>query len=229
MDTISYIIDQFRHLDQFVLGLVRDFGVWTYVILAAIVFVETGVVFMPFLPGDSLLFTAGAVAALQDSPISPHVLFAILASAAFIGDQCNYWIGKLLGARLIGNGNSRWIKKAHLDRTHAFFEKYGGKTIIMARFVPIVRTFAPFVAGVGAMTYRRFVMYDIVGAILWVGICTYAGVFFGQWDFVKKNFEVVVVAIILISVLPMAIELLRARAHMRRAAAATQSGENAPG
>lgn len=179
-----------------------------YLILFAIVFCETGLVVTPFLPGDSMLFTAGAVAAV--GVLNPLWLFLLLSAAAVAGDTVNYWIGAYIGPRAF-SGEVRFLKKEYLDRTHAFYEKYGGMTIILARFVPIVRTFAPFVAGVGAMNYGRFILYNIVGGIAWVALFVFGGYWFGNIEFVKKNFSLVVVAIIIISVMPMAIEYLRAR------------------
>ncbi len=190
-----------------------------YLILFAIVFCETGLVVTPFLPGDSMLFAAGVVAAMGS--LNPVWLFLVLSVAAILGDTINYWIGAYIGPRAF-SGEIRFLKKEHLDRTHAFYEKYGGKTIILARFVPIVRTFAPFVAGVGAMNYSRFIVYNVVGGIAWVAIFVFGGYFFADFEFVKKNFSLVVLAIILLSVMPMVVEFLRAR-HGRRAAAASES------
>jgi membrane-associated protein len=179
-----------------------------YFILFAIIFCETGLVVTPFLPGDSLLFTAGAVAA--HGMLDPVWLFLLLSVAAIAGDTVNYWIGAAIGPRAF-SGKVRFLKKEHLERTHRFYEKYGGLAIIIGRFVPIVRTFAPFVAGIGAMNYARFIIYNIVGGIAWVGLFVFLGYWFGAMPFVKKHFELVVVAIIIISVMPMVIEFLRAR------------------
>jgi membrane-associated protein len=179
-----------------------------YFILIAIIFCETGLVVTPFLPGDSLLFTAGAVAA--NGMLDPLWLFLFLSVAAIVGDTVNYWIGAMIGPRAF-SGNVRFLKKEHLERTHRFYEKYGGLTIILARFVPIVRTFAPFVAGIGAMNYARFIIYNIVGGMAWVALFVFGGYWFGAMPFVKKNFELVIVAIIVISVMPMVIEFFRAR------------------
>lgn len=190
------------HIDDTIRELVRDYGSYSYIILFLIIFAETGLVFVPFLPGDSLLFAAGALAGAGDG-LDIWLLAGLLTVAAILGDTVNYHVGQRFGVRLPG------IKKKHLEKTHAYFEKYGGKTIIFARFVPIVRTFAPFVAGMGAMNYSKFILYNVVGGIAWVFICLFAGYFFGGHPWVKKNFEVVVVVIILISVLPMAIEFLR--------------------
>jgi len=179
-----------------------------YFILFAIVFCETGLVVTPFLPGDSMLFAAGAVAAAGS--LDPLGLFVLLALAAIAGDTVNYWIGAWIGPRAF-SGDVRFLKKEYLDRTHAFYEKYGGKTIIIARFVPIVRTFAPFVAGIGAMNYAKFIVYNVAGGVAWVAIFVFGGYWFGNLEFVKKNFSLVVAAIIVISVMPMAVEYWRAR------------------
>jgi membrane-associated protein len=179
-----------------------------YFILFAIIFCETGLVVTPFLPGDSLLFTAGAVAA--HGMLNSLLLFVLLSIAAIVGDTVNYWIGAMIGPRAF-SGNVRFLKKEHLDRTHRFYERYGGFAIIIGRFVPIVRTFAPFVAGIGAMNYTRFIIYNIVGGIAWVGLFVFGGYWFGALPFVKRNFEIVIAAIIVISVMPMVIEFIRAR------------------
>ncbi len=207
MEWIHSAIDFFLHLDKHLDEIVRNYGTWTYAILFAIVFAETGLVVTPFLPGDSLLFTAGAISALGSMRI--EVVALVLTIAAILGDTVNYWIGQFLGHRLLAWG--KLIKKEHIDRTHAFFEKYGGKTIIIARFVPIIRTFAPFVAGIGSMNYAKFLAYNVIGGILWVAICVGAGYLFGNHPFVKKNFSLVVLAIIFISILPAVIEYIRHR------------------
>jgi membrane-associated protein len=191
------------HIDDAIRDLVRDYGPYTYAILFLVVFAETGLVFLPFLPGDSLLFAAGALAADEKGGLNVWILAGLLTAAAIIGDTVNYHMGQWFGVKL------PFIKKKHLDKTHAYFEKYGGKTIIFARFVPIVRTFAPFVAGMGAMNYAKFIVYNVVGGTAWVFICLFAGYWFGGLDYVKKNFELVVVAIIMISVLPMVFEFGR--------------------
>lgn len=207
MEWIHSAIDFFLHLDKHLDEIVRNYGTWTYAILFAIVFAETGLVVTPFLPGDSLLFTAGAISALGSMRI--EVVALVLTIAAILGDTVNYWIGQFLGHRLLAWG--KLIKKEHIDRTHAFFEKYGGKTIIIARFVPIIRTFAPFVAGIGSMNYAKFLAYNVIGGILWVAICVGAGYLFGNHPFVKQNFSLVVLAIIFISILPAVIEYIRHR------------------
>ncbi|MCG3129009.1 MAG: Protein DedA [Phycisphaerae bacterium] len=220
MESIQYFVDLFLHLDRHLDGLIADFGNWTYLILFLIIFAETGLVFTPFLPGDSLLFVAGALAARGSLNVA--LLFVLLGVAGIVGDTANYWIGKILGPALVRSG--RLLKPAHLEKTHAFFEKYGGKTIIIARFVPIVRTFAPFVAGIGAMTYWKFLTYNVVGGIVWVGACLFAGYFFGNIEIVKKNFSLVVLAIIFISILPGLVEYLAHRRAARRAPAAPEEG-----
>src|SRR3990170_4643559 len=177
MEFFTYVIDLILHLDRHLASLIESYGLWTYLILFLIVFAETGLVVTPILPGDSLLFAAGTFAGRGS--LNPLFLFAILSAAAILGDTVNYWVGKYLGEHLIRGRGRRWIKQEHLDRTHAFFEKYGGKTIILARFVPIVRTFAPFVAGIGVMTYAKFIAYNVIGGVAWVAICVFAGYFFG--------------------------------------------------
>lgn len=195
-------------------------GAWAYVPLFVVIFAETGLVVTPFLPGDSLIFAAGALAAPAGSQINVWVLFLSLFAAAALGDTVNYWIGKKLGPRLLRNPNSRILKKEYLDKTHAFFERYGGKTIILGRFVPFVRTFAPFLAGVGEMDYRKFLEYNIVGAFLWVGLFVGTGYFFGRLPWVEGNISLVLVAFVVITTIPIAVEILRTRNADRRAAAA---------
>ncbi len=217
MDFVRYVIDLFLHLDQHLREIVQDYGVWTYLILFMIIFCETGLVITPFLPGDSLLFAAGALAGMWTSadgthsgPLDVTWLIVLLTAAAIIGDTVNYWIGARIGPKAF-SGRYRFLKKEYLDRTHRFYERHGGKTIILARFVPIVRTFAPFVAGVGAMNYTRFIIYNVVGAIVWVVGFVLAGYYFGNLPWVKKNFQFVIIAIIIISVMPMVVEYIRAR------------------
>lgn len=206
MAFLKNMIDIFLHLDKYLAGIITQYGVWTYALLFFVIFMETGFVITPFLPGDSLLFAAGTFAAIGSMNI--WVLLGLLMIAAVGGDTVNYWIGHSLGDRAY---SSKWIKREYLDRTHAFFEKHGGKTIFLARFVPIVRTFAPFVAGMGHMSYSYFFSYNVFGGITWVALFTLAGYFFGNIQFVKSNFEFVIIAIILISILPMIWEAIKAR------------------
>ncbi|HEV8177781.1 MAG TPA: DedA family protein [Gemmatimonadales bacterium] len=208
MDLLPRIIDLFLHLDTHLGQLISQYGTWTHLILFLIVFCETGLVITPFLPGDSLLFAAGTFAALGALDLWLVVLLLIIAAIA--GDTVNYWIGAYIGPRAF-RGDIRFLRKEYLDRTHAFYEKHGGKTIILARFVPIIRTFAPFVAGVGAMSYPKFIVYNVAGAVLWVGLFVLGGYFFGNIPVVQKNFTLVILAIIAISVLPIVVEALRAR------------------
>lgn len=208
MDLVHTVIDLFLHLDRHLGELISQYGIWTHLILFLVVFCETGLVVTPFLPGDSLLFAAGTFAAL--GALDLWLIVVLLIAAAIIGDTVNYWIGAYIGPRAF-RGDIRFLRKEYLDRTHAFYAKHGGKTIILARFVPIIRTFAPFVAGVGAMSYPTFITYNIVGAILWVGMFVLGGYFFGNIAVVRENFTLVILAIIAISVLPIAFEALRAR------------------
>ncbi len=212
MELITFLIDLFLHLDEHLASVITQYGGWTYGILFAVIFVETGLVIMPILPGDSLLFAAGTFAALPGG-LNIWALIILLVVAAILGDTVNYSIGKYLGERAY---NIKWIKKEYFDKTHAFFEKYGGKAIFLARFVPIVRTFAPFVAGIGKMSYGFFLTYNIVGGIVWVVLFTLAGYFFGTIPFIRKNFEYVIIVIILISVLPIGFEWLKARNETRK-------------
>lgn len=211
MEFLGKLVDFVLHLDRHLTALIAAYQAWTYLILFAVIFCETGLVITPFLPGDSLIFATGALAAVPGSPLRVHWLFLILGAAAIIGDTVNYWIGHAVGPKIFQREKVRFLKKEHLDKTHAFYEKYGGITIILARFVPIVRTFAPFVAGIGRMTYWRFISYNVIGGVVWVAIFLFGGYFFGNLPVVKRNFTVVVLAIILISVLPAAIEYLRHR------------------
>ena len=208
MDFVRSVVDFFLHLDEHLNQVVTTYGVWTHLILFAIVFAETGLVVTPFLPGDSLLFAAGALAALGSLDL--WLLVVLLIGAAILGDSVNYWVAAWIGPRAF-SGNVRFLRKDYLERTSAFYEKHGGKTIILARFVPIIRTFAPFVAGVGAMSYPRFIVYNIIGAVLWVGLFVPLGYFFGNMPTVKNNFSLVIFAIIGISVMPIAVEMFRAR------------------
>ncbi|MBM3829704.1 MAG: DedA family protein [Verrucomicrobia bacterium] len=208
MDTIKQALDLFLHLQDHLHALTREHGAWVYGILFLIIFAETGLVVTPFLPGDSLLFAVGAIAANPESGLNVYLAGVVILVAAIIGDTVNYSVGKFAGAAL-SKKYPRLIKPEYLTKTHQFFERYGGKTIILARFVPIVRTFAPFVAGSGAMDYRRFMMFNVVGAVAWVVTLVPAGWFFGNLPWVKKNFELVVLGIIFVSVLPMLVEILR--------------------
>jgi membrane-associated protein len=208
MELITYLIDLFLHLDEHLANIIGQYGTWTYAILFAVVFMETGFVVTPFLPGDSLLFAAGTVASpVMGEALNVYLLVGLLIVAAILGDTINYWIGHYVGER---GYNSRWVKKEYIDRTHGFFEKHGGKTIFLARFVPIIRTFTPFVAGVGKMSYGYFISYNFIGAFVWVPLFSFAGYFFGTIPFVQKNFEFVIIAIILISLLPVFFEAWRA-------------------
>ena len=208
MEWIKILFDFLLHLDNYLSTIIATYGTWTYAILFVVIFIETGFVVTPFLPGDSLLFAAGSFAAL--GALNPLWLFALLGFAAILGDTVNYWIGHYIGPRAF-SGNVRFLKKEYLDRTHVFYEKHGGKTIIIARFIPIIRTFAPFVAGIGEMTYWKFISYNIIGGLSWVALFTFAGYYFGNLPFVKKNFEIVIFIIILISLMPPIIEFLKAR------------------
>jgi membrane-associated protein len=208
MEWLRFFSDLFLHLDRHLDVAVGQYGTWVYLILLVIVFCETGLVVTPFLPGDSLLFAAGALSA--SGSLDVRLLFVLLAIAAIVGDTVNYWIGAWIGPKAF-SGEYRFLKKEYLDRTHRFYERHGGKTIILARFIPIIRTFAPFVAGIGAMNYGRFIVYNVVGGIAWVAAFTYGGYFFGNLTFVKEHFSVIILAIVIISVLPLAVEVLRAR------------------
>jgi len=221
MDIVRQLFDLFIHLDKYLQQVISQYGALTYLLLFLVIFMETGLVVTPFLPGDSLIFAAGTFASpAMGSVLNIWVLWVLLCAAAILGDTVNYWIGHYIGPRAF-SGEIRFLKKEYLDRTHAFFEKYGGKTIILARFVPIVRTFAPFVAGVGAMTYGRFISYNIIGGIAWVTLFLWIGYFFGHLPFVQDHFGLIVIAIILISVLPMVYEFIRTRIHPEPKAEAT--------
>jgi membrane-associated protein len=211
MELLSKLIDLVMHLDRHLNALILSYQLWTYLILFVVIFCETGLVVTPFLPGDSLLFATGALAATAGSPLKIHWLFLVLAAAAVLGDTVNYWIGHAVGPKIFGREKIRFLKKEHLDRTHEFYEKYGGITIILARFIPIIRTFAPFVAGIGRMTYGRFISYNVIGGVAWVAMFVFGGYFFGNLPMVRRNFTVVILAIIFISVLPAVIEYLRQR------------------
>ena len=212
INLINWFIDFVLHMDKHLPQIVNDTGIWIYLILFIIIFIETGLVVTPFLPGDSLLFAAGAVAATTSMNI--WVLLILMALAAVLGDTANYWIGHFIGPKVFSQ-KSRWFKREYLERTHAFYEKHGGKTILLARFIPIIRTFAPFVAGIGSMSYGYFISYNVVGGILWTSLFLGAGFFFGNLAFVKENFSLVIIAIILISLLPPVIEYFKGRSKAK--------------
>lgn len=203
------LIDFILHIDRHLAEIIADYGLWTYGVLFLIIFVETGLVVMPFLPGDSLLFAAGAFCAKPETGLNVHAMAGLLFVAAVIGDTLNYWAGHKIGPAVFKREDSIWLRKKHLDRAHDFFEKYGGRAVILARFVPFVRTFVPFVAGVGSMTYSRFLAYNVIGGFIWIYFFTYAGYLFGNQPFVQKNFKLVILAIIFISVLPIVVEFVR--------------------
>lgn len=210
MEIVTFLIDLFLHLDEHLSEIISQYGTLTYIILFLVIFCETGLVVTPFLPGDSLLFAAGTLAALDGSPLNVVLLYVLLAGAAVLGDTANYWIGHRIGPAAF-SGNIRFLKKEYLDRTHAFYEKHGGKTILLARFVPIIRTFAPFVAGVGRMSYGYFISYNVFGGLLWTALFIFGGYFFGNIPWVKDNFSIVILAIVVISVMPAVIEAVRSR------------------
>ena len=216
MDAIKSILDIFLHLDSHLHAIIESWGPWTYVLLFAIILCETGLVVTPFLPGDSLLFAAGAMAALYPDDLSIAVLLVLLSVAAVLGDTINYAIGRWIGPRAF-RVNAWFLKHEHLVQTQEFYERHGGKTIVLARFIPIIRTFAPFVAGVGRMNYGQFLYYNVLGGIVWVLVCTLAGYFFGNVPVVKRNFELVVVGIVLMSVLPVAWEIWASRRRRAQA------------
>jgi membrane-associated protein len=211
VEIISTFVDIVLHLDRHLQWLVANYGPWIYAILFAIVFCETGLVVTPFLPGDSLLFVAGTLAAAGDMYI--HGLFAALAAASFLGDNTNYWIGRYVGPRVFTREGSRLLNPEHLQRTQRFYDRYGAKTVFFARFVPIIRTFAPFVAGIGHMQYPRFLFFSFSGSIAWVGSLAYAGYYFGNVPVVKENLTLVIVVIVLVSILPGVVEYLRHRSR----------------
>lgn len=210
LNIINWFIDFVLHMDKHLPQIVNDIGGWTYLALFVVIFIETGLVVMPFLPGDSLLFAAGAVAALPDTNLNIVVLNVLMAGAAVLGDTANYWIGHFVGPKVFTT-SSRWFKKEHLERTHAFYQKHGGKTIFLARFIPIIRTFAPFVAGIGQMNYGYFISYNIFGGIVWTSLFLWAGHFFGNLPIVKENFSLVIIAIILISLVPAVVEYFKGK------------------
>ena len=217
MEFFSFIIDFILHIDQHLTELAAQYGVWIYGILFLIIFCETGLVVMPLLPGDSLLFAAGSIAAIGEMNI--HLMVVLLIIAAILGDAVNFMVGKFFGEKLFANPNSKIFKQSHLQKTQQFYAKHGGKTIILARFIPIVRTFAPFVAGMGHMTYHHFLAYNVIGGVLWVTIFSYLGYFFGNLPIVKDNLSLVLIAIIVLSVLPGIVEIIRHKRAAKKAGA----------
>ena len=213
MELFANFISIFMHLDKHLSLIIQQYGTVTYIILPLIIFCETGLVVTPFLPGDSLLFAAGTFAAMGSLDIS--LLYLLLVFAAMAGNTTNYWIGYFAGPKVFHREDVRFLNRKQLERTHRFYEKYGGKTIIIARFIPIVRTFAPFVAGIGRMTYARFISYDIFGGTAWVAVCVFSGYFFGNIPVVRRNFSLVILAIIIVSVTPGVVEFLRHRRKNR--------------
>ncbi len=218
MEYLKQFIDLVLHIEQHLDGLIQDFGPWIYALMFVVIFCETGLVVTPFLPGDSLLFALGTFAA-RPNGLSLAALVAMLTIAAILGDAVNYWIGSLLGPRIFRGEKIRFLNPKHLERTHEFYEQYGAKTIILARFVPIVRTFAPFVAGMGRMTYRRFTAFNVIGGIAWISIFLLGGFAIGNHPRVKANFRYVIAGIIVVSILPMVIEFIREWRRARRPAA----------
>jgi membrane-associated protein len=217
LDLIKKLIDFIIHIDRHLAEIIGQYGLWTYGILFLIIFAETGLIVMPLLPGDSLLFAAGAFSAKPETGLNVHAMAFLLFIAAFLGDTLNYWVGHKIGPAVFKREDSIWLRKKHLDKAHAFFEKYGGRAIILARFVPIVRTFVPFVAGAGSMTYPRFLAYNLIGGFVWIYFFVYAGFMFGNQPFVQKNFKLVILAIIILSVVPIVIEVAREWLKSRKA------------
>lgn len=211
MEIMSHLVDFILHIDKQLAQLVQDYHYWIYAILFLILFCETGLVITPFLPGDSLLFIAGALSALPGNALNIHLVVILLLLAAILGDSVNYFFGKILGERLFSNPDSKIFRRVYLQKTEAFYQSHGGKTLILARFVPIIRTFAPFVAGMGHMSYDRFATYNITGALLWVLLLTYAGFFFGNLPVISNNISLITILIVLLSVLPAIFEVLRHR------------------
>lgn len=217
VDIAKFLIDFILNIDLHMQELVAQYGIWVYAILFLILFCETGLVVTPFLPGDSLLFVAGTLAALPSNDLNIHIMVLLMITAAIIGDAVNYTIGHFFGERLFRNPDSKIFRRSYLNKTHAFFEKHGGKAIVLARFVPIVRTFAPFVAGMSKMSYRHFAMFNVIGAVVWVVLFAYAGYIFGETEIVQKNLKLLIVAIIFISILPGIIEVWRHRRAAKKA------------
>jgi membrane-associated protein len=215
MEYLLKLVNFVLHVDTYLESIILKYGAWTLAILFVIVFLETGFVVTPFLPGDSLIFAAATFAARPSSTLDPWLLFFLLSIAAVLGDTVNYWIGYRIGAKAY-TGEVKWIKKQYMERTHVFFEKHGGRTIFLARFVPIIRTFAPFVAGVSRMPYGFFIRWNIIGGITWVAVFTLLGVFFGNIPFVQKHFELVIIVIIVLSVIPVIIEAVKAHREFRQ-------------
>ncbi|AJJ11560.1 hypothetical protein CH64_1232 [Yersinia rohdei] len=216
MEFIHFVIDFILHIDVHLAELVAQYGVWVYGILFLILFCETGLVVTPFLPGDSLLFVAGALASLPSNDLNVHTMVALMVTAAILGDAINYTIGRVFGEKLFSNPDSKIFRRSYLDKTHQFYEKHGGKAIILARFVPIIRTFAPFVAGMGKMSYRHFAAYNVIGALIWVLLFTYAGYLFGNVPIVQNNLKLLIVIIIVVSILPGVFEVWRHRRAQAR-------------
>lgn len=209
IELVKKLIDFVLHIDRHLAEIIAQYGTWTYAVLFLIIFAETGIVIVPFLPGDSLLFAAGAFCAKPETGLNVHLMAALLFVAAFIGDTVNYWIGAKVGPVVFKRNDSIFLRKKHLEQAHAFFEKYGGRAIILARFVPIVRTFVPFVAGIGGMRYSQFIAYNAIGAFIWIYFFAYAGFWFGNQPFVQKNFKLVILAIIIVSIVPIIVEIWR--------------------
>jgi len=214
MELLSGFLDIVLHLDAHLLALVQEYGVWVYAILFVIIFAETGLVVAPFLPGDSLLFVTGALCGMGSLEL--QILMPLLIVAAFSGDNTNYWVGRLLGLRLLNHANQKLIKHEHLEKTHLFFDKHGGKTIIFARFLPVIRTFAPFVAGIGTMNYRSFVMFSAIGSVAWIGSLTIAGYFFGNIPIIKNNLTLMILVIIVVSFIPAILEFIKHRRQIAK-------------
>lgn len=209
MEALHYLVNFILHLDEHLIAFVTAYGAWTYALLFLIIFCETGIIFSAVLPGDSLLFAAGALTANVSNILNVHVLFMLLVVASVLGNGLNYFIGKWLGSRIFCSKDSWLFNKKHIDNAHGFFERYGGKTIIIARFIPMIRTFAPFVAGIGYMTYRQFLVYSLIGALLWIGVLVYGSYLFGNIPVVRQHFSLVLVAIIVLSIFPAFIEIMR--------------------
>ncbi len=216
INIIRTIIEYVLHLDKYLEQIIQVYHTWVYLLMFFIIFMETGFVVTPFLPGDSLLFAAGTLAGLGQY-LNIGILFIVFSAAAIAGDTANYWIGHYIGPRAF-TGSIRFLKKEYLDRTHAFYEKHGGKTIIIARFIPIIRTFAPFVAGIGAMTYPKFIAYNVMGGVAWVSLFLFGGYFFGKLEIIQQNFSFVIIAIVIISTIPVFVEFFRSRRAARNSA-----------